>query len=189
MQTNYISLDIEKLNKAIKGSSFKTIGNLAAKLKIHRNTVSDYLRGKTPVILPIFSQILEVLNLRAEDIFKTNIRKPSGLSEISYLLDDLAAAMPNAAFYLFGSRSRGSHREYSDYDIGVYKPNGISAREFSKLHMIVIDWNEHTMTTVQISNLNNADKIFLNNILPDLQFLTGSFSSRSQFENAIKKIT
>jgi predicted nucleotidyltransferase len=185
MHDSYISLDVEKVNKAIRSSSFKTLGNLATNLHVHRNTISDYLRGKTPVVLPIFSKVLEVLNLRAEDVFKTNLKKSSGLHKIDSLIDDFACAMPDAAFYLFGSRSRGSQKEYSDYDIGVYRKNGITAKEFSKLHMLVIDWNDRNMTTVQISNLNNADKIFLKNIIPDLKFLTGSFSTRNHLENII----
>ncbi|HMO19307.1 MAG TPA: nucleotidyltransferase domain-containing protein [Oligoflexia bacterium] len=188
MQSDYIIIDYNKVSNAIKKSRYKTIGNLAKKFNVHRNTISDYLRGKTPVILPVFCELLSALNLKAEDIFITNEKKISDIRQVGKIIDQLCITMPDVAFFLFGSRSRGTQKEFSDFDIGVYRKDGINGMDFSKLHMPVIEWNENNMTNVQISNLNNASMSFLNSIAQDLQFLAGSYVSRCEIEKLLNLI-
>lgn len=184
MRNAYITIDASRILQAIKSSKLETIGNIAKTLSVHRNTISDYLRGKTPVITPTFVALLELLKLKAEEVFFTNSNSFENLYPIALLIEELTKTTPEVALFLFGSRSRGDNKQFSDYDIGAYSQTGLSSSAFAKLHVKVIDWNEKHMTTVQIVNLNNADKTFLSNIRSDLKFLSGSFLSRNEiFKN------
>jgi len=78
---------------------------------------------------------------------------------------------------LFGSRARGDHKKYSDYDIGIYSKEGIEFSEHSKLIDIAEEYQNERPYDINLSNLNNADKKFLLEIKKDWKFLTGDFLS------------
>lgn len=172
-----LRLDTSKVRKAMHNHGFGSIQALAESLGLHRNTVSNYLTGKTgfPEALGL---ILAKLDLKPADvIILDQPHRQVPALELADLLDQLLGAQPHAAFVLFGSRARGRFKSYSDYDLGVFSESGLWFREYSRLLDIIAEWNDTRLHEVQLVNLNQADVSFLANIAPDLQHLAGSMGA------------
>jgi hypothetical protein len=56
----------------------------------------------------------------------------------------------------------------------VYSQDGIPFATFSSMLSCVDDFNETSMHTAQLTNISEADEVFLREIGPDLKFLAGS---------------
>lgn len=70
-------LDSIQLKKALNESHYKTIGNLAKALGVHRNSVSDYFNGKS-IFSEVLEKLFEALRLSPRDLIKcTNKEAPS----------------------------------------------------------------------------------------------------------------
>lgn len=142
---------------------------------VHRNTVGNYLSGKTA--LPnALARILAALDLAPADVLSLPLRRRQvpGLL-LSDLIDRLHLAVPEAAVVLFGSRAREQAKRYSDYDIGVYRLDALEFPAFSRLLDLASTWNEESMATAQLVDLTHADVDFLTGIAQDLLFLGGSY--------------
>jgi len=163
----------EVIRGAMLGKGFSSVEQLAHSLGLHRNTVGNYLQG-SPALPSALSRILDALELSAEQVFEGGPfrRKIPGLM-IAGLVADLHALLPQAAIVLYGSRARGSAKRYSDYDLGVYRSEGIPFKEFSPLASAVEEFNGRSLRTTQLTNLCYADKKFLAAIGKDLTFLAG----------------
>lgn len=93
-----------------------------------------------------------------------------GLEErhIKFLLDVLREYLPdgNVKFYVFGSRAKGSYKEYSDVDIALKGENEIP---FENLLKLKSEFENSTFPyEVDIVDLNTISKNFLNIIKDDL---------------------
>lgn len=175
--TPTLRLDTRKVRQAIRSHGYGSVQALADALGLHRNTVSNYLTGKTgfPEALGL---LLAKLHLQPADvIILDEPRRLVPALELADLLDQLLQAQPHAAFVLFGSRARERSKSYSDYDLGVFSESGLWFREYSRLLDIVAEWNEISLHEVQLVNLNQADASFLRNIAPDLLHLAGSMGA------------
>jgi predicted nucleotidyltransferase len=154
---------------------FRSVEQLANSLGLHRNTIGNYLQG-SPALPEALSRILDILELPPELAFQgSSVRVKIPALAIASLVDKLNAASPASAIVLFGSRARGNHKKFSDYDLGIFRTTGIPFSEFSPLLSMVNDFNANNLQVVQLSNLAFADTDFLTNIREDLVFLGGSF--------------
>ncbi len=73
----------------------------------------------------------------------------------------------DAKFYIFGSRSKGTYKEYSDIDIAVELPNEKLSADI--LGKILIEFSDSTLPyEVDIVDLNAIDKKFKNLIQESL---------------------
>jgi predicted nucleotidyltransferase len=179
---NYI-LDTSKVYSAMRVKGFKTLESLAKDLGVHRNTLLPYLTGKR-ALPDCLDRLLNLLDLTpGEALTKNNISKAQHALEIAELISSLSMKAPDCSFVLFGSRARGTNRTYSDYDIGVYRKNGLAFKTISKLMDLCSEWNEKKHYDVNISNLNIADNDFLKEISKDWIFLGGDFTSWIELNN------
>jgi predicted nucleotidyltransferase len=173
-QAATVKIDPPKLLQAMRARGFDSVTELADSLGLHRNTVGNYLSGKTgmPQALAL---ILEALDLAPGEVLYLDrpSRQVPGLC-LSDLLERWQKAQPEAAWALFGSRARGTAKLYSDYDVGVYQDPGLSYTAYSRLLDLAAQWNESQLTTVQLVDLGRADESFLHRIGPDLVLLGGS---------------
>lgn len=95
-----------------------------------------------------------------------------GLEErhVNFIKETLKKYIPNpsAKFYVFGSRAKGKHKEYSDIDIAIDCPD-FTAKTKSKLEL---EFENSTFPyEVDIIDLNNIEKNFKNLIKDDLVLL------------------
>ena len=168
-------LDTARLQREIYARGFSSVQNFADSVGVHRNTVGNYLSGKTA--LPgAFARILDALDLAPAEVLSLTRRRRQvpGLA-INDLIETLYAAVPDGALVLFGSRARATAKRYSDYDIGVYRLRVLEFPSFSRLLDLASTWNEESLSTAQLVDLTHADVDFLTGIAQDLLFLGGSY--------------
>ncbi len=170
-------MDANRIEQAIHAHGFGSVKNFADSLGLHRNTVGNYLAGKTGLPTAL-GRILNALDLTPADVLSLSLRHKSvpGLS-LTDLIEDLHVAVPGAAFVLFGSRARGTAKPYSDYDIGVYHIEGMEFAIYSRLLDIAADWNDDSIVAAQLVDLGRADASFVHAAADDLTFLAGSYAA------------
>jgi len=118
-------LDTEVLARAIRDAGYGSVRAFADALGLHRNTVGNYLNGQT-ALPDALERMLIALQLEPRDVLRLErrSRRVPGL-EVAGLVDDLHRALPDAVYVLFGSRARGTAKRYSDFDLGVYRADGL----------------------------------------------------------------
>lgn len=169
-------LDLKRFREALKEGGFRSIGELAGSLGIHRNTIHHYLSGQG-----IFSESLEkifrALKIKPHDIMIDKEDKTlHPLEKIAPVIDQLQQEFPDATFILFGSRSRGSAHKYSDWDIGVFSKSGLPHKIYRQIVRRKDELIEDLPYFVEIVNFNHADSYFLREASKDWRFLTGKVS-------------
>jgi len=167
-------LDTERLQRQIHARGYSTLRDFADAVGVHRNTVGNYLSGKTA--LPnALARILAALDLAPADVLSLPIRRRQvpGLV-LSDLIEELQVTVPETAVVLFGSRARGTAKRYSDYDIGVFSLDALDFPTFSRLLDLVSAWNEESLVTAQLVDLTHAGVDFLTGLAEDFVFLAGS---------------
>ena len=177
METAQILLDTTRLRREIRARGFSGVTDFADAVGVHRNTVGNYLSGKTA--LPgALARILEALDLEPAEVLSLSRRhrQVPGLS-VGDLIESLHLAVPEAALVLFGSRARGTAKRYSDYDIGVYHTGALEFAVFSRLLDLVSAWNEESLVMAQLVDLTRADVSFLKDLADDLVLLAGSHAA------------
>ena len=118
-------VDPKKFHAVLKAKGYRSIGELASFLGMHRNTVHYYLSGKG-VFPASFERMLDALDVGPEEILqKKENASFSSVEQIASIIDTLHTAFPQVSFVLFGSRARGRGRRSSDWDIGVYSQAGL----------------------------------------------------------------
>lgn len=167
-------LDSKRFYEALKKKGYRSIGEFAGSLGIHRNTVYHYLSGHG-VFPENFEKIIRALDLRPRDtlIDKDNEAITSPLEYIAPLVDGLHLEFPNVTFILFGSRSGGTAQKYSDWDIGVFAAEGLPHDIFRKISRRKDDLAENLPFFVDLINLNRADDDFLRQASHHWMFLAG----------------
>ena len=189
MEDAYYILDSSRIRQAITKCGYASVSQFATRLGLHRNTVIGYLSGQS--CLPrALEKILSALDLKASEVIiqKQTAKQIAGL-KIEKLLSSLISLEPHCAFFLFGSRARGKAKDYSDYDVGLYKKEELPFKAYSKLLSLVDEWNQNNFSEVQLVNFCNADKEFLENTIDDMHFLGGDFSEWVNiFRKAERKI-
>lgn len=170
-------INAQALRSAMALKGFSSVDELASALGLHRNTVGNYLQGITSLPSAL-NKILSALELPPEAAFKggqPRLKVP-GL-KIAPLVDSLLTKIPDSGIVLYGSRARGKHKRYSDYDLGIFRANAITFSDFSPLLTLVDDYNQSSLDQVQLTNLSLADADFLTNIREDFLFLGGSLQA------------
>ena len=163
----------EIVRAAMLRKGYKSIDNLSAALGLHRNTVGNYLRG-APAFSPALNSLLQFLDLNPNEVFEqVRPKKRIHWLAICELVSGLHRRHSAAAYVLFGSRARGAHKRFSDYDLGFFSSKEIKFQDFSELLSLVDEHNDQSLSTAQLTNLNVADSSFLREIQDDLLFIAG----------------
>lgn len=166
-------LDSRRFQKALKESGFRSIGELAKSLGMHRNTIHYYLSGRG-VFSEKLDKIIHSLNLKPYDVLideEDKARLP--FEKIAPMIDELQKEFSDVAFILFGSRSRRSAHKYSDWDIGVYRKGGLSHKDYRRVVKRAGDLSEDLPFFVEIINFNKASGLFLREASKGWTFLAG----------------
>lgn len=172
-----IVLDAARLQREIHHRGFSSVQDFADAVGVHRNTVGNYLSGKT-ALPSALAKMLAALDLAPAEVLSLRLwrRQVPGLL-VSDLIGALHTAVPEAAFALFGSRARGRAKRYSDYDIGVFRLRPLEFPTFSRLLDRVSAWNEESLVMAQLVDLTHAEASFLRGLAEDLIFLAGSHAA------------
>ena len=178
------ALNIKNIRNSAKIQGYKNLKSLIEKTGLHRNVLNRYIAG-APVLPDSVTKIIRTLGLNIEKAIIWQELTDSKLDIILPLANQIHFSYPNVSVFLFGSRSRGKARKYSDFDICVFSKNHISLDEYLKILSIKEDFEDQSSFFVDCVNLHNADKSFLKNIFPDLRLLAGYQTDL----NTIKELT
>ncbi len=167
-------LDYTKLEQEVLKRGFNSISQVAQKIGLHRNTIGNFSSNQ-PVLPKSLTSLFSYLDLDARQFIK--LKQDEHFSEsISRIVDTLIETLPNCCVVLFGSRARRTNKKFSDFDLGVYSKEGVCHSTYLKLLNITESLSEDFPIKVQLVNLTNADKKFLESISIDLKFLAGKMS-------------
>ena len=172
-----LQLDATRLQREIRQRGYASVQDFADAVGVHRNTVGNYLAGKTALPAAL-AKILAALDLAPAEVLSLSLRRRQvpGLM-VADLIETLHLAVPRAALVLFGSRARGAARRHADYDLGVFCLDALEFPTFSRLLDHVGAWNEESLATAQLVDLTAADTSFLKSLSEDLVFLAGSHAA------------
>ena len=167
-------LDASRLQREIHQRGFNSVQDFADSVGVHRNTVGNYLAGRT-ALPSALAKILVALDLAPADVLSLPLRRRQvpGLM-IADLIESLHAANAGAVVVLFGSRARGTAKRHSDYDLGLFCHTPFEFPAFSRMLDLIAGWNELSLATAQLVDLSRADASFLSGVCKDLVFLAGS---------------
>ncbi len=169
-------IDKKLFSEGLRKRGYRTIGELADSLNIHRNTVHYYLSGHN-VFPEALERIISALDLDIRDIIVKKDESPAQIEKIAPTIDKLQGKYPDVAFILFGSRAKGKSKKYSDWDIGVYRSGGLLHETYRNIIKKKNDLAENLPFFIDVVNFNNADAPFLREASKSWQFLTGSIKS------------
>ncbi len=169
-------IDLKKFKKSLLEAGYKSVLDFSQKTKIHRNTLQGFLAGKN-VFISSFVALASHLKKDPLELVATDNSLPSKIQDIHELnevISCLAKKDKKMALVLLGSRARGNAKQYSDWDLGVFRyPDPLSGREYLKLKREVEEVSENLVRKVDLINLNQAPLWFLRDIKNDVIFLAG----------------
>ncbi|MBN2359758.1 MAG: nucleotidyltransferase domain-containing protein [Deltaproteobacteria bacterium] len=166
-------MDPSAVRRAAKERGYRSLQELATAAGLHRNTVHYYLSGK-PVLPAKLERLLDQLGLPIEQaIVRVDPDPARGLEQIAPLVDRLHERFPEAALVLFGSRARRTAGRYADWDIGVYRRDGLDHGQYRAMRVLVAEAAEALPVAVDLVNLNRAPAGFLRQISRSWLFLAG----------------
>jgi predicted nucleotidyltransferase len=178
-------IDSNRFKKALKARGYKSIGQLAKSLGIHRNTIHYYLSGNG-VLPDNLEKMLHALDLKPADIIIEKREEPSlKLAPIALLIDRLHEEFPDVTIVLFGSRPRGTAHKYSDWDLGVFSKGGIPHELYRSMVIRKNELVEDLPFFVDLVNLNRADKSFLRESSRHWIFLAGKVSDWVELQRKV----
>jgi predicted nucleotidyltransferase len=172
---NMIILNKGAVDAAMHQRGIKTYSELTKILGCHRNSLSSYLCGK-PVVPEVVESLISALGLAVSDAL---MQQPSLVSrglpkELLPVVENLVRQNPELSFMLFGSRARGTHRKYSDVDLGVKGAGPVTLEVWSKIRDAVESATEDAPWTVDVVDLGRAPSSFIQGIRSQLVFLGGN---------------
>ena len=168
------ALDNKKLSEAIKAKGYRSFSEVAKKIGVHRNTLSNLITGQS-VFPKSLTMLFEFLDLDGRQYISLT-QEGFTVDSIAFLVDALLGVHPRCCIVLFGSRARGDNKKFSDFDLGIYSSQKLTHKEYLKLIEVKEEVCEDFPATVQVVNLNRADSGFLEQISQDIRFLGGRMS-------------
>ena len=160
----------------MKELGYRSTQHLAHSMGVHRNTLSNYLSGAA-VLPKHLERMLVLLRLPIERALVRVDDPGDQLSDrITGLVDRLFAQFPQVSFVLFGSRARNTQSRYSDIDLGVYARQGIAHADYRSMRIALAELADNLPVTVDLVNLNRADREFLSRVVQDGRLLAGKQS-------------
>lgn len=178
-------LDSKVFHKSLKDKGYRSIGEFAKSLGIHRNTIHYYLSGHG-VFPESLEKIIAALGLKPHEILIEEKKGEGPMIEpIAPLVDQLQKKFADVTFILFGSRSRGAAQKYSDWDLGVYSSKEIPHKLYRDILKFKDDIVEDLPFFVDIVNLNRADDYFLREASKYWMFLAGKLSDWVEIQRKV----
>lgn len=170
------SLDIKKFKKALLEAGFRGLLDFSKKTKIHRNTLQGFLEGKD-VFISSFSTLTQALDKDPLELITPQVKTNSKIKNIGELKEVIAKLLRHdkkILVVLLGSRAKKTAKEFSDWDLGIFRyPETIAGREYLKLKGIIDEASENLVRKVDLINLNQAPPWFLKEMGEEIIYLAG----------------
>lgn len=172
-------LNIEAIKRKARELGFGGIKPLAEHLGLHRNTLDRFARGAS--VLPRSVELIILkLNIPLNEAIRKTEENLESRGTVMPLVEKIHMRCPDTSIFLFGSRSKGISRKYSDFDLGVFSKQGLPLDRFLGILEDKEQFEELSPHRIDCVNLNNADNEFIRSILPDLVLLAGYERDRKE---------
>jgi predicted nucleotidyltransferase len=177
-------LNVETLKIKARELGFGGIKPLAEHLGLHRNTLDRFVRGAS--VLPrSIELIITKLNIPINEALKKSDENSDNRTAVMPLVEKIHMRCPDTSIFLFGSRSKGTSRKYSDFDLGIFSKQGLPLHRFLGILEDKEQFEDQSPQRIDCVNLNNADNEFIRGILPDLILLAGYERDRKELADRI----
>ncbi len=178
MQTYSISR--EKLQLAMAKIGLRSLAELSRKSHLHRNTLYPLINGERSPYSSSYIELCKTLRVSPQDLLDSATE--SVRSEIFSIAESIIRTFSvlnsNLVVFLFGSRASGTHKTFSDYDLGLTGgENTITATLFLKIKEHVSQLADDLPVKVDILNFDAAPLSFIRDFDSALEFLAGDPSS------------
>ena len=177
------TLKSELVLEKVRIKGFKSLADVATHIGLHRNTLSNFIKG-APVFPKSLTQLFSFLEIDGRR-FISLLNGRDSEHTVAPIVDALAAHSSRCCIVLFGSRARGTQRAFSDFDLGIFAVNAIEHSHYLDMVELVDSMSEDFPYKVQLVNLNNDDRHFMNEIRHDIKFLGGSMSAWIKLQGAV----
>ena len=159
-----------RIKRLMKDSNIRSLTELAQKAKIHRNSLGSDI----PAFNPVYLSVCKALGVEPDKALESNQ---------TIIRDTVNQIAPNRGFFLYGSRAKGTSREFSDYDIGVTGgEDKLDWREFLKIKQRLEEACENLPVKVSILNFDDAPDNFISDFDSPIEFLGGNHEAFTYFK-------
>lgn len=170
-------VDQKKFKQRLLERGFRNLAHFSQKTGIHRNTLQNLLSGKN-VFAHSFQEVTEQLEVDPLELIVPQTKfgmKIPYVEELAPIVSKLIKMEKKLAVILIGSRAQKKAKKYSDWDLGVVRhPKPLSGREYLRLKGMVEEWSEDLVRTIDLVNLDQAPRWFLENLKEKIVFLDGN---------------
>lgn len=160
----------------LRQKGYKNILDFAKQTKIHRNTISLYLKGKG-IFSNSFERIASVLEIDPLELAIPVSDTSASVQELDKIRPVIALLTQHdekIAVVLLGSRAKGKNRRFSDWDIGILRSTPhVSGIEFLELKSAVSELSEDLPYNIDLINLDKAPRWFFEKMNYEPIFLDG----------------
>lgn len=167
----------------------KSISALADRAKIHRNSLGAYLNGKRSPFTGVVEAIASCLQIDPASLLSRTGNTSKWINTVVRALRSTLTSEPGRALFLFGSRSRGTNKEYSDIDFAIAGgPHPLSSTEFLRVRETLAQAGDDFPIMMDVVNLDIAPADFLTSVAGDLLFIAGDRQVETYFKGLIDGI-
>ncbi len=176
MNEYLLNADEFNLNLAKKG--FSSVSTFANQMGIHRNTINNYLYGKSSVFTDAFLKICTGLDANPLNLISPTNTEFQQIQKLITAIKPLLISYPNLALLLIGSRARGNYKRRSDWDLGITSGiHGTDTSTYLRIKSTVEDLAEDLPVIVDLVNLDRAPYWFLAEFDYKPKFICGNITS------------
>lgn len=184
-------LDQKRFKRVLLEKGFRNVTDFARKTGIHRNTLVGLISGRS-VLVSSFAEVADRLSIDPQELMiassTTKSRIPQ-IDEIRPLIASLTKIDKQFTVVLIGSRASRKSKKYSDWDLGILRyPEPLMGLEFLKLKRLVAEGSENLVRTVDLVNLNEAPRWFLEGLGDHILFLDGNREGWTYFKGVLDGI-
>jgi len=181
VNTNYY-LNKYKFQQILRLRGFSNVNEFVQSVKMHRNTVGQYLNQEKNVFAFAFEKICQKLEIDPLLIIRSGMVKAGPLNAVTLgeLLKPLSDENPEIVFMLIGSRARGTAQLNSDWDIAISGGmHASTSNKYLEVKSKIEDLTEEFSQGCDVINLDAAPEWFFTEMEYQPQFLIGNYKSYS----------
>jgi predicted nucleotidyltransferase len=170
-------LDPEKFRLALAARGYSTTAALLKAAGLHRNSLNEYLAGRKSVFSSVTEKISAALDCDPLSLLSGHeqlVSVDSTGAALQRILERVSAEHPHVAFFLIGSRAKGSHQKFSDWDVAISSGrSALSTDEYLAIKSKIEDGVEDLSVGVDVVNFDGAPPWFIAGITYEPRFLAG----------------
>lgn len=180
-------LDAEKLASALKKNGFAHLTQFTRKMDFNRMTLHHYLKGKGP-LLDTYYELCQALKTDPLELLSPLLpkNKVADDSRIKTVCENTLKAYPQIAIGLFGSRAKGCHKKFSDWDLGITRGvNPLATKDYFRLKDLIEELADDLPYLIDVIRLDQVPDWFLEKIDYEPLFLGGNEIAWAYFQGIL----